>query len=1267
MSLGRNISIGCMNCRGLGDKYKRIDIFNFMKAKCFDITVLIDTHCSEKDESKWKNEWGEKDALFASVSSDSRGIVVLFRDTFSYSINAVKKINDNDAILIDLSLDVMRVTLVAIYGPNKDSPDFFFNLQDEIASFNNTNVIICGDFNVVQDYSLDTYKYMGKNNTKSNEVLLNIMEDVGYEDIWRLNNPDRKKFTWKGPGGKRSRLDYFLISQNLVTLCSNVYIRPGYRSDHELICLDLELSSQKRGLGYWKFNNELLRDREYVNLVKNCIMENENRYAENIEQETNVENLKLTISDQLFFEVLKFEIRGLTISYCARRKKEENVREREIVEEIENIFDKPGDEDSSENIKKRKDLENELEIIRQNKVKSTIIKAKANWIENGEKCTKYFCNLENKKYTEKLMFKLIGDNGETITETEDIINEQKRFYEKLYSKKENVSKDNYNVFLDNNNPFFTKISDEDRSLCEEPITKAECLNYLKQMKNEKSPGLDGYTVEFYKFFWRDIGNYLFRSFSNSLEIGELSISQKQGIITLLPKLKKLKEFLKNWRPISLLNVDYKILSGLLSLRLKKVLNKVISKTQKGFLFGRDISECTRLIYDVLDEAKKKKITGILLKLDFEKAFDSVDHEFLNACIKHFGFGKKFLNYINILYRNAKSCVLYNGHFSQFFNIKSGVRQGDPISPYLFIIAVAVLAATIIFRPNIKGLSLNGTEYLMTQFADDLNLFLPEDACNLRNVLNLFNLYESCSGVGVNFEKTEAIWIGNKIGSTRELKTQKPLNWLKEPVFKILGIEYNLNNEDITSSNYEVKLDAIKNLLNTWNWRNLSICGKITVIKSLAIPMLVHLLRSLPCPDEDFFKRFDTIIFSFIWNHKPDKIKRSVLINEKELGGLNLTHLRSFSKSVKIFWVKKMLDNNYNDDWKNLIQKKMEKFGGNYFWYLHSESLKEFAEEFNPFWKNVIEIWAELNENYFTENENFLSMPLWYNPNIKIDNQKIFWKNFSTMGINFVNDLISEDGTFLSYDAFIIKYNIDIDFLNYAGLLDAIPREWKEHIIDYETKLEEINHFWISKIKNNIKYNKLAYQLISEKFRERPEKVEQKWKNILNISDDDLCEIYSVVHQSLSLNSTLKAFQFKILHRILATNRLLFKMNISAYDLCTFCMTHSESIEHLFWDCMDIKNIWFKLFDKLRLKDFLPNLKFDKKTILLGYTGDESINDIKCINLIIVIGKYYIYKEKLELKEPKFDNLFKYISYMTRIHTDINEKLHSPFMRLLVDP
>ena len=148
------------------------------------------------------------------------------------------------------------------------------------------------------------------------------------------------------------------------------------------------------------------------------------------------------------------------------------------------------------------------------------------------------------------------------------------------------------------------------------------------MKNNKSPGLDGFPVEFFKCFWTDIGHFILQSLNYGYRNGSLSITQKQGVITCIRKQNKSRINLKNWRPISLLNVIYKLASAVISNRLKKVLDNIINENKKGFIAGRFLGENVRLIYDVLFEFKKQNLPGLLLSIDFEKAFDTVSCKFI---------------------------------------------------------------------------------------------------------------------------------------------------------------------------------------------------------------------------------------------------------------------------------------------------------------------------------------------------------------------------------------------------------------------------------------------------------------------------------------------------------------------------------------------------------------------------------------------------------------------------------------------------------------
>ena len=174
----------------------------------------------------------------------------------------------------------------------------------------------------------------------------------------------------------------------------------------------------------------------------------------------------------------------------------------------------------------------------------------------------------------------------------------------------------------------TVLSNEERNCIEGLLTELECLNALKDMEPDKSPGTDGLPSEFYQMFWNDVSKPLLDALNYGFEIGKLSISQKRGIIKLIPKKSEELYYVKNWRPLALLNCDYKIATKAIANRLKTHLHKLINNNQTGFLKGRFIGENIRLIDSVINYTAVKKIPGLLFFLDFEKAFDTLELPFI---------------------------------------------------------------------------------------------------------------------------------------------------------------------------------------------------------------------------------------------------------------------------------------------------------------------------------------------------------------------------------------------------------------------------------------------------------------------------------------------------------------------------------------------------------------------------------------------------------------------------------------------------------------
>ena len=212
------------------------------------------------------------------------------------------------------------------------------------------------------------------------------------------------------------------------------------------------------------------------------------------------------------------------------------------------------------------DKKNQLEEIRKIKIDGVMLRSRCRYEDLGENPTKYFLNLESRNYQDKVINHLIDENGDEVYTTKDILDTQKRYYKNLYAEKIQVDDTPIKEMIGNNE---NQLNDDEAQMLEGEITHEELTTALKNMKNSKSPGNDGFTAEFFKFFGVDLGKYILRSINYAYRNGLLSVTQKQVIITCLQKPNKARNVLKNWRPISLLNVIYKLMSSAIANRLKK--------------------------------------------------------------------------------------------------------------------------------------------------------------------------------------------------------------------------------------------------------------------------------------------------------------------------------------------------------------------------------------------------------------------------------------------------------------------------------------------------------------------------------------------------------------------------------------------------------------------------------------------------------------------------------------------------------------------------
>ena len=300
------------------------------------------------------------------------------------------------------------------------------------------------------------------------------------------------------------------------------------------------------------------------------------------------------------------------------------------------------------------------------------------------------------------------------------------------------------------------------------------------------------------------------SFNYGFENGLLTISQRLAIISLIPKKDKNLQYLKNWRPVSLLNNDYKIATKAIALRMEKVLPKIINENQTGYVKGRYIGESIRTISD-MSFTKTHNIPGLAVFLDFEKAFDSLEWNYLQKCLEVFNFVPQLRKWTRVIYSNISSCVLNNGHATRHFNLGRGVRQGCPLSGTLFVIGIEILGNATRSSKEIKGIKIDERNMLkLYQYADNTTAFL-EDTESLSYLFSLLSLFESCSGLKINQSKSELFWLGS--GSLRHRKDAfQSLRMNEEPIYA-LGVYFSYDEKLAAKKNFFDRLDSLRILLN----------------------------------------------------------------------------------------------------------------------------------------------------------------------------------------------------------------------------------------------------------------------------------------------------------------------------------------------------------------------------------------------------------------------------------------------------------------------
>lgn len=1216
MKIESPLAVGTLNVAGLRKPRKRFTLIKKLIEQRLDVISLQETHLVHDNEIEaMAKQWGGVVHTSAGTNR-SRGVATLFNP--SHPPEAIKLIKSHDRMVFSsLKLDTQHIMIVSIYSPcgPKDKIMFLNDLYNKIVEYSQAesidSIICMGDFNITLK-DLDVLSGEG-HSTDVRRALNNTIEGLNFIDSWRLKHPEERTYTWSR-GSVARRLDYIFVSECLGAYIHDSYVKGIGFSDHRMVVTNFEFAPFKHGKGSYKLNVSLLKDTDYCNMIIDTIIKTNQEYND--------------LNPQLRWEMIKNNVEEVSQQYSKFLQREKRLNNNNYIKRLnilQNEFiNKPNDVELQQKISK---LKSELEIYEMDKAKGAQIRAGYRDIKEGERCTKYFLAVEKSRSNTNVIKRVMNASNEFIHGEAQIVEEIASQFELKYNVENNQPNEIARLFdryIRNIN--LPSLDDEERQKCDEQITENAAFAALKHMNKESAPGSDGLPVEFYIVFWQQLKGPLLENYLYSFQNGHLTYSERIGILSLFHKGKDLPSYiLSNWRPISLTNVDYKIIAKLFSMRVDTVIQKLIGWQQTGFMKGRQVSFLHRQIDDVLEIQRKKKRAGILLAIDFKQAFDTISIQCIIKSLKAFGFGDVFIKWITLLNTDRLACVKNGGHISRTFGMQNGVRQGCPISPQLFILAVEVLAQKIIQDKNIKGLKPNseGRCLKVCQYADDTSLFL-KDFNDMKRAYAHLDEFSKFSGLYLNLNKSFALSTNGQPIDTGDLNIQ-----FKDTI-KILGLYFSsLKSASEIDLNWTGRLNKVINVFGQWSKRNISLLGKTLVIKTYALSQFVFVMKSIALPKEvlDLLNKY---CFNFLWAKRfnptakvTEKLKRTVLCAPKNEGGLGLWDMHHMQGSILLEWGEKLI-NAENSQWKEWALEFLRPVG-------HIQAFKSSCELkdlkgvdtiVSGFWKEVLRQWIKYNKSDKVKPIS-IHDPLFNNTNIRYKNKVIFFSKVIEKGCITIRDILTVERNIISLQDFRVKYGpYNGDILHYNILANGINRLNLANLVDTD----------------KITFNNSEVGNLGRKF----------FLSEINVSDTPKCIETWTTKMGVTINSAhwdlvhqlretkLKALSFKIIHGIYPSNVLLYKMNLTNTENCPLC-NQTDTLEHFFFLCPFVTVLWDEVKKEINMYMGL-NITLDEKIIILGANLIPRINNknVVHINNVLAVAKLAISKYRYGPKRPILD-------------------------------
>lgn len=1209
------------NVKGLRNNLKRKKIIYLLHHWKADIVLLQETHSCLHDEKFWRAEWGGS-AFFSHGESNARGVAVFISKQSGITVNKTKFDEQGRFCMLTVDLNGTEYLIVNLYAPNQDNPAFFQHAFAQMESMGIDLKIIAGDFNTVLDLTKDITGGKGYSNSKTRNFLLEYIQENELVDIWRLRNPEKFAATF-GVNSLKERLDFFLVSSALAQSITQTEVQFFVKSlsDHAPINLRFRAIKHKPGKGYWKMNNTILEDVVFCEKAQLAIKEVIKNCRE-LNPSERWEMIKMAIREKAI-------IRGAQLAKSRRNKIQVIEKKLKFYAEANNLINIPIFDDEETHIMA---LQTELDELLNFEVQGRILRSGARWVDLGEKPSAYFLNLEKHNHNKKTIIRLEDpQTGDTSSDADQILDILADYFKELYSNKNLDLDPDYLATLE-----MPQVKARDAIMMDGPIQLEEIHLALKQLKKSKCPGVDGITPECYLRFWPLLAHPLFELFNHVVSQQKLHASARDGVISLLDKPEKELLKITNWRPITLLNTDYKIFGKVLANRLQQVLPYLIHPDQSGYMKGRNISDNLLDLGSVIQHCAATKKQALIVSVDFQKAYDSLSWDALKEIMNAFGFGKAFINMVMICYTDIRSAVINNGRWSSWFNLHSGLKQGCVLSCFLFILAVEIIGLRIRQNTEIKGISIQNKQKKLGQYVDDLWNVIKYELSSFQELLFEYAEFEAFTGLSINYDKTEILRIGSLNKSKAKFYSTLPLKW-SDGFIKVLGLHIHSEPEVMIKKNFDGILNKVQNICNMWINRALTPVGKIQVINSLCNSQFVYKLQCLPSPPQDFFDKYEKIVKTFVWNGRKSKIAYKRIVSSYKGGGLQLRDLRWVDKSLKLAKFHKLKESEHF--WSYVI---FSEFPCNRDMWLQLNISSGDAKRLirSPFLRDMYRYWGELNFVSPVSVNDILQQILWFNSHIKHQGKWIFNKMLFKGGIFKIVHLFDLDtGRFMEYADFVTMYGAIVDFVTYYRLIMSIPQVWKNILLRNEASVcqNTNNNFLNQFLKIKTKPASFCYKFIRDKNSISNMAILDIWNNDLktHLTEKQLQSSFVKINK-ITKCTKLRYFQYRILTKSLITNVRASIWDKNINNKCSFCHTEKETVIHLFFECAHVKKIW-KALTKWLKYFYSVQLKLDKELCFFNNCTKRASG---LINHVILITKFYIYRCKTVGSPLNFQSLVK---------------------------